>query len=122
MSRIEDHGNPLAVQLEYAPEAEHARQAQALLLHEFADRTTYQHLNLSIDAHTLLFLHQAGTAYLSSIYVAKTEMAGRQTRAFDLESDWTKRVVRKPNITVGRYPRWGLPEHSEKGARLDTPV
>lgn len=62
-----DHG-PLATKLDYSPLPAHAGDAKERLRQDLLARTRHRHVGLSINAHTLIFLHEAGAAALAENY------------------------------------------------------
>lgn|GEM_PF-142930 len=61
-------GGPLAVRYDYAPVPEHAAPVRERLRRRIARRTRHLHAGLSINAHTLVFLHEAGVEALGGLY------------------------------------------------------
>lgn len=57
---------PLGVRFDYRPTPAHAEATRAALSREVAARSRHRHAGLSINAHTLLFLHEAGVGALAA--------------------------------------------------------
>lgn len=89
---------PLAVKFEYAPIAQHATEMKTHLSRVMQERTRYHYLGISINAHTLILLHQFGIQAMADVY-----------RAPDVESHRTPRglmerhLVTCPNQNIGVF-------------------
>ncbi len=59
---------PLATRFDYVPLPAHAEAAKDRLREDLLARTRHRHAGLSINAHTLLFLHESGAAGLGENY------------------------------------------------------
>ncbi|HEV2718424.1 MAG TPA: radical SAM protein [Thermoanaerobaculia bacterium] len=70
--RMAGHSPPLAVELAYEPKPEHAENFRRELHEEMLRRTSFQSLPLSLDAHTLLYLHASGVAAMAKEYYVRT--------------------------------------------------
>lgn len=65
---IEDTHNSLSIVLAYAPHPPHAVQAKAELQKKLRQRTRFPYAGLSLNAHTIILLSQAGIQALSELY------------------------------------------------------
>jgi len=105
ISMTEDGQNALAVRLDHRPQSSHAAEMVQLLRREFLARTDHPHVSLSIDAHTLLFAHEAGVAQIAQSYYRPKETGG--SAAAPVESDaWGEcRLVRRALQVIGMFSR-----------------
>jgi len=95
-----DHG-PLATKLDYFPLPAHAGDAKDRLRHDLLARTRHRHVGLSINAHTLIFLHESGAAAMAENYRLapggeEVRMAADQLMGLPL--------VPGPHQHVGNFP------------------
>ncbi len=87
---------PLGVRFDYRPEPAHAEGMRTTLAREIAARTRHRHAGLSINAHTLLFLHEAGEAALAAgLYDLPRNPRGRRAPG---------RLMGRP-LVAGRHQR-----------------
>ncbi|MCP4605326.1 MAG: radical SAM protein [Proteobacteria bacterium] len=68
IQRVERNCGPLAVKFDYSSVPSHAKEMRARLRREILARTRYRYVALSINAHTLVFLHESGVSAMAKIY------------------------------------------------------
>lgn len=92
---------PLSVKYDYAPLSVHAEKLRASLRQEFLARIEYPYVGLSINAHTLIFLREAGIPALEDLY-KKTGAA--ETRSLDCRTNLMEcRLVPRKKQTIGAF-------------------
>lgn len=105
--RVERRHGPLAVRYDYAPVPEHAAACRARLRRRLGERVRHPHAGLSINAHTLLFLDEAGVAELGGLYcdeAGAVETARPSAPAAALLERPLRRGVRQQALELARLP------------------
>lgn len=68
IERVDRSRGPLATKFDYFPRPAHAADAKDRLRRKLVARTRHRHTGISINAHTLIFLHESGVAGLAENY------------------------------------------------------
>ena len=96
-----DNAGPLAINFNYQPVPKHAAEMTKRLRAAVLARTEYRSLPLCIDAHTLIFLHEAGVEAMAREYYTSSQ-ASPQPRVHLSVSPGSK-LVRKPRQTIASF-------------------
>ncbi len=101
IEHVERDRQPLAVKYHYGPVASHANSMRSGLREELLERTPYYHAGLSINAHTLIFIHRAGFSAMKGLYGDNNRSL---PAALDDSNDlMTRRLVSGRRQTVGTF-------------------
>jgi len=113
--------SPLAVKFAYGPQPEQAQRIKRSLQEALYQGTPYPYAGLSINAHTLIFLSQAGAAALGDLY-RKTREAGREGLGLR-PAMWGLPLILPQKQTVGIFSHWpGEPGDSKNDGPHDHQV
>jgi len=103
---------PLAVAYDYTPASGHAKGIKDGLMDELYGDIKYPYAGLSITAHTLLFLHLAGTDAMGTFYEKRDPIPGGIE---NLNMNLMERRLERPEMqTVGSFAH--LPHNLVAGA------
>ena len=92
---------PLAVKYRYSPVPPHAQKMRDALKEKLLSTMTYPYAGLSINAHTLIFLHESGVPAMGGLYVPDS---GKRMSSTGAGSDlMEQRLVRQVRQTVGTF-------------------
>jgi anaerobic magnesium-protoporphyrin IX monomethyl ester cyclase len=118
LSFVNRERGPLAVKFAYSPKLEHAERIKRSLRAALYERTPYPYAGLSINAHTLIFLSQAGTSALGDIY-QKTQRTEPKNLQFRSEMIGWPLILPKKQ-TVGTFDhRPDEPGRRKNGSRTE---
>jgi hypothetical protein len=104
--RVEPRSS-LSIRLPFVPEADHAVAMKQCVERELAARLRFADVPLSLDAHTLLFLHCAGVAAMADQYLESTPARGASVASRRRAPSPRRVVRRKEHQTVAVLPKLG---------------
>lgn len=95
---------PLAFDLLYRPAPKWPDDVMSALKKEILNRTQYRSLPLSIDAHTLLYLHTSGVTAMAEGYYATGSFRDEESHTAETaQAVGNLRYMAKPRQTMGMY-------------------
>jgi hypothetical protein len=95
---------PLAVNFDYDPIPRHSTEMVRKLRTEVLNRTKFHSLPLCIDAHTLIFLHEAGVSAMASQCYFPLEASSNPPASAPAGPD--VKLVRRPRQTIAEFRDW----------------
>jgi hypothetical protein len=120
LTAVDRTAGPLAIRFDYLPPSAHAAQIRTELRTALRRKMPFPYAGLSINAHTLVYLHRAGTTALARLYRSPIDSPAPGIQDEPSLMDRPLPVIKKQSIGTFRHSPDQTAEESESQAAAQT--